>query len=225
LKLFHDSEKAKEIEDRLIELFDSKYEVRNEVHLSDTIYCSMKCFNRLTGMIPVRTRKQKGYMILGNAGQLVVQQVYPPEQREYESTDIVSSHMDVFEDFEYPLEIKWSAKKIFRAKDVPIPWQLQLLRYMSKHNAREGWLLIMNLFSRQFIAFKMIVEADERMDEVIKMLEFKNDVLKAVEEEDPDILDIHEDECSNCDYKPSKKRRELDLGDGCPRYVRKRRKT
>lgn len=224
MQFYSDSKKADEIRDRLIELFDSQYGPRDEVHLSDTCYCPMKCYNRLDGMKPLRTKTTKGFMIVGNVVQYVVQQIYPPEQREYESTDIVYSHVDVYEDFQFPLEIKGSARKIFKAADVPPVWRLQLMRYMAKHNAEVGWMIILNLFSRQLHAFKMVMTPDDRWEQIEEMLKFKMDIQKSREEEDPYLLEIHEDKCSKCDYKPSKKRRDSSLGKGCVRYVRKRKK-
>jgi len=223
MRLFYDSQKAKEIEDKLIAQFEARQGPRNEVHLSDTCHCEMKTYNRLTGMKPVYTKKAIGYMVVGNAGDLLIQSIYPPEQREYESLDIVSSHMDIFEDLKYPLEVKWSAQKIFKAKDVPVQWQLQLLRYMSKHNSDVGWLVIINLFTRQVTAFKMVVGPDERIDNIMQMLESKKRILYASKTGDVSALIILEKECPTCFYKPTKKRKELGLGNGCSLYVRKKR--
>lgn len=172
----------------------------------------------------METKESIGYMVIGAIGQLAIQVLYPEEMREYESLDIVPSHADILEDFKYPIEIKWSSKKIFRARDVPTPWRLQLMRYMAKHNADVGWLLIMNLFSRQFMAFKLTMTADERMEQIIQMLDFKAMVLEAVRKRDPYLLPVplteeQVKECKKCDYRPSRRRKKLNLGEGCVRYV------
>lgn len=224
MKLFYDSTKAKEIEDKILKRFNEQFGHRNEVHLSDTCGCECKAYNRLTGMEPVYTKRVIGILVFGEIAGLFIQLLYPPEQREYESTDIVYSHVDVYEDFKYPLEVKSSSQKIFEAAKVPLAWVLQFKRYMAKHNADVGWLLILNLFSRQVTAFKGIMTVQERIDEIGQMRESRDRILYARDNEDPSGLVLKTDGCPGCFYKPSKKRRELGLGDGCTLYRSKRKK-
>jgi len=216
--------KTKEIEDRLMKVFLESRGPRDEIHLSDTCHCEMKAYNRLTGMEPIYTKRTVGFLVFGEIAGLFVQQAFPPEQREYESTDIVYSHVDVLEDFKFPIEGKASAKKIFRASDVPEGWQLQLMRYMAKHNAPVGWLSILNLFSRALMTFKMTMALDERMKQLTLTIASKERIEYARQTGDTSKLIIIEKECPGCFHKPSKKRREAGLGDGCPRYVKTERK-
>jgi len=176
------------------------------------------------GIEPIYTKAMIGILAFGEIASMFLQTLYPPEQCEYESTDIVSSHLDVYEDFKYPLEAKSSVKKIFKAQDVPRGWELQLMRYMAKHNADTGWLPILNLFTRQLAAFKKTMTTEERMEQILQMTDSKNRILYAVDNQDPSGLVILVDECSGCFYKPSRKRKKLQLGDGCPKYTRKKKK-
>lgn len=225
MRLYYDSGKAEEIRNKLIKKFMERQGHGNEVHLSDTCHCEMKAYNRLSGLVdPLYTAQIIGYMMIGLAGEEVLKMIFPPEQCEYESLDIVPSHVDVLEDFRWPLEIKWSVQKIFKAQDVPRGWLLQHMRYLAKHNANVGWLLIMNLFSRQLMAFKMVTDVDERMEQLQLIRDSKARILYAVSTGDTSNLIIIPKECSGCFYKPSKKRRELGMGTGCPRYVKGRGK-
>jgi len=175
-------------------------------------------------MKPLLTKQGIAYMMFGIVGEDFIAQLFPPEERQYETLDIVPAHIDIFEELKYPLETKWSAQKIFRASDIPESWILQLLRYMAKTNAEIGWLIIVNLFSRGITAFKMKLDSqEEKREQLEEMKKIKELILNAVKKRDSSDLPIKESECPSCSYKPSKKRMELGLGEGCPRYVPRKR--
>lgn len=214
MKLFHDSIKAAEIEDKLVRLFEETIEDRTEVHLSDTSKCPLRVYCRLVGMEPIPFTKQSiGFMSAGQIGQMLIQQLYPEELCEYEHP-FIPSHIDVFEDEKYPIEIKISSQKVFRAADVPASWRKQLMGYISIHDAEHGWLLILNLFSRQWTAFKMIMTPKEREDYRGFLTFFRTAVTECVKERDPTPLfpflepdEIRAKECKYCDYRPDRRRK------------------
>jgi hypothetical protein len=229
MKLFHDTEKALEIEEKLVTIFEEESEERNQVHLSDTGYCPMKTYCRLIGIIPLPfTKKAIGKMTIGKVGQLIIQQLFKEEYREVEH-DGLPSHVDILEGGKVPIEVKYSASRIFRASDVPTGWVMQLMGYMALHNSTVGWLLIMNLFSGQWIAFKMMMSLEELEDHRKFLEEFDSTITKAAETEDYKLIfdlierrfETEEDRfktCGYCDYRPGRKRKKLDLGEGCPLY-------
>jgi len=220
LKFFYDGTKAAELEDKLVQYFEDHSQVRNKVHLSDTCHCEVACYNRLIGMDRMQSKSGISNMLFGDAGQILLQRLFPEDQVEYESEDIVSSHADIFEDHEHIIEIKWSAQRIFRAADISDSWRLQLMRYMSKHECDVGWMVIVNILSRQLTAFKLIMNEDERQAQLIQMIQIRDRILKAKEEGDPSELIIWDNECRYCGYRPSRNRKKQDLDEGCPLYVK-----
>ena len=77
MKLFHDSIKATEIEDKIIRLFEETMEDRTEIHLSDTSKCPLKVYCRLIGIEPIPfTQRSIGFMSAGEIGQMLIQQLY-----------------------------------------------------------------------------------------------------------------------------------------------------
>lgn len=224
--LYHDSEKASEIEELLVKSFKEDEEDRTDcVHLSDTGYCPIKVFCRLTGIkkLPF-TREAIGKMTIGKVGQTIIQKLYPESCIEVEHP-MMASHADVMEDGRIPIEIKFSAMRIFRAADVPHGWKVQLMGYMTLHKSNIGWLLIMNMFSGQWTAFKMEM-TDQELNIHREFLQSFDDALtsKDISRIIPLVEIRYENDneryadCKTCDYREGRNRNKLDLGPGCPFY-------
>jgi len=164
-------------------------------------------------------------MIFGKVGQLLIQKIYPEDEAEYENNKLVFSHTDVLEDKKYPIEVKFSSMKIFRASDVPEYWVKQLMRYMSVHDSDIGWLVIINLFTRQLTAFKMMMTREEREQQISEMVRFVSLIgswRKGGKFPDDYVVPLTEEqvsECKRCDHKPSPTRKKKGLDDGCSKYI------
>jgi len=230
MNLYHDTDKALEIEEMLVKKFNEDSEDRSDVvHLSDTGYCPLKTWCRLMGMPPLPFNKTAiGKMTIGKVGQRIIQELYPEEFCEVEHPDL-PSHADVMENGKVPIEIKYSAQRIFRAADVPFGWRFQLMGYMALHNSQIGYLLIMNLFSGQWMSFKMTMTEEELEIHRTFLFKFEKEELRSAKEEDWKILislikDIFENDderykkCKYCDYREGRNRKKLSLGPGCPLY-------
>lgn len=231
MKLFHDSEKAAEIEAKIAEKFYEEREHRDKIHVSDTCHCPYKFFWRITGLVEPLPEDKKGVgkMTLGAVGQRIIQNLFPPEHVEVEH-DFMPSHTDVLEEGKTPIEVKYSAMRIFRSADVPKSWILQLMAYMTIHFSNVGWLLIMNVLSGQWSAFKMYLTNEEISNHLAYLQKFNSLGYQAVEEKNPDILDVlvpyvfendeeRKKECKFCKYRPGRKRDKLNLGSGCTKYL------
>ena len=228
MKIFHDSTKAGEIEQKLTDIWIEQSQNRTVVHLSDTGYCPMMAYCRLIGIVPLPPdRTGIGKMTMGNIGQLIIQQLYPPECAEVEH-DFIPSHADIMEESGAIIEIKISAQRIFRASDIPDGWRIQLMGYMSIHKQNIGWLLILNVFSGQWTAFKFIM-SNEELEQHYKYISLfrtiveaggKNkdytEVIKLMNDFFPDPKDRVK-KCRYCNYRAGPKRNKLGMKpEGCP---------
>ncbi len=236
MKLYYDSLKTAEIEEKLAEEFAKGNESRPRVHLSDTGYCPFKCYNRIIGMekIPV-DKRGIGSMTLGTVGQEIIQKLYPEEWSEVEH-EFIPSHADVLEDLILPLEVKYTGSRIFRATDIARHWQIQLMGYISIHDAPHGWFVIFNTLTRQWACFKMELSSEERESHRAYIREFDETVMLAVKTGDVEpLLELLNTlfptvenkayACKYCDYRPGRKRKNSGIEtDGCSYYTPTRRK-
>lgn len=244
MKLYFDSEKAKEIAQKIIDKHNEDSEQRTRVHLSDTCYCPLRVFHRLIGFPKTQDDSGAGIMITGTMGQLIIQALYPPEWSEYES-EFIPSHVDVMEfinDNPHPMEVKFTTRVISTSSEIPVAWVRQLMRYLAIHDSDYGWFLIMNLRTRRFSAWKMSMEAEERakLREWLKMFEAVILEGKRIYEEDPTeegyqkaVTYIFEHlpmemtmnqvkDCSYCGYKKSRKRERQGIDKNCQFSITKR---
>jgi hypothetical protein len=177
----------------------------------------MKCYNRLTGLKEVVDTSGVSNMLFGDAGQILIQRLYPKEFCEYNPIDSpVPTHVDIFEDCKYPLEIKWSGQKIYRIEDIPEGWMLQLMRYMALTKSEIGWMVIINLTSRQLTAFKIMMEQKELEEQYNLIVESRDRILQAAKDKNSSTLIVNLDECNWCPYR---NRRGKDKSETCPKYV------
>jgi predicted Zn-ribbon and HTH transcriptional regulator len=157
-------------------------------------------------------------MLFGQVGQELLQILYPPEECEYSVEGDIPLHIDIFEDQKYPLEIKWSAQKIFRASDIPRGWLLQLMGYMGITKSTIGWMVIVNIFSRQLTTFKITMTEDEGKEQVQRIYDSRKRILEAVKKKDSDSLLVETSECTWCSYKPGRNKKKEGM-ESCPKYV------
>ena len=182
MRIFFDSEKAKEIERKIVDKFREDSQERTRVHLSDTCYCPLKVYHRLIGMIETQDDGGASIMMTGVMGQMIIQNVFPPEWAEYESS-FMPSHVDVMEFIDgkgHPLEIKFTNTVISTSSEIKGGWVKQLMRYLAVHDSDYGWFLIMNLRTRKFNAWKMTMDADERATLRQDILKFEKVILEGV---------------------------------------------
>lgn len=218
MRFFYDKDKSAEIEQRLIDRWDERQRQTtrgDEFHVYDVVYCSMKAYNRMTGVEKKFTKKSVGILVFGIIGGQILAECYPEDQREYTTDlqELVFGHVDVFEDFTFPLEGKVSRKRIFKRVDVPPKWVEQLMCYMAMTGSKKGWLVIINVFSVQISAFCLEMTSEDLISQLVVMSAKTNKIQQAVKNKDPFLLEIAVDECSNCGYKKK-----------CVRYTRKRNK-
>jgi len=223
LKIYYDGDKADEISAKLFDHFNSHSGHRTTVHLSDTVHCEMKCYNRLTGMIEARDKRSAAFMLFGEVGQELLQRVYPEEECEFSIEGELPLHIDIFENQEYPLEIKWSAQKIFRGEDIPNAWLQQLLGYMALTNKVVGWMVIVNLFTRELTTFKMISSLEELELQRHKIHDSVDRIDDAAKTKNPSKLVLVLDECPYCGFRPTRAGKKIG-NEGCISYVPRSRK-
>jgi hypothetical protein len=219
MKFYFDSEKIDELNEKLKGFFFEHQEQRNTVHLSDTCHCEIKAYNRLTGMEWTVDNSAINFMLFGDAGQILLQRLYPESEIEYVVDGaVVPCHIDIFEDEKHVIEIKWSAQRIFRASDVSEGWRLQLMRYMALTNTSIGWLVIVNIYTRQLTAFKLTMTDDELAEQLKQIVESKERILKADKEKNTVGLIIIDTECGSCGYRPTRVKKKAKIK-SCQHYT------
>ena len=177
----------------------------------------MKAYNRLTGLKEVVDTSGVSNMLFGDAGQILLQRLFDEKTCEYVVPDApVITHIDIFEDCKAPLEIKWSGQKIYRIEDIPIGWMHQLMGYMALTKSEIGWMVIINLTSRQLTAFKIMMTPEEIESEYNHIVESRDRILESVPKKDYSKLLLAQDECNWCPYR---NRRGKDRSETCPNYV------
>jgi hypothetical protein len=222
MQIYYDSDKAKILNEKLFAHFNTTAQNRTTVHLSDTVHCEMKCYNKLTGMKYAFDSGSAARMLFGQVGQELLQVLYSPEEAEYTIEGEIPLHIDIFEELKYPIEIKWSGQKIYRASDIPEGWILQLMGYMALTNSTVGWMVIVNVLIRQLTTFKLIMTVEECGEQRQRISESRERILHAVKTGDSSKLIIKEDECYWCDFKPKRSKEKRDV---CTRFVAKVKDT
>jgi len=231
MNIYYDSELSKKLEGMFRAKFQEAEEERMEVHLSDLCKCPIKCFNRLTGHKSEFDSKSIGMMLIGMVGQEMFQSLFPEEQREYEpDAELpegmrIPAHIDIFMDMEFPSEIKWSRRKIFRGSDVSPSWILQLSGYLARTHKLIGYMIILNVISATIHCFKMIMTEEDIVRRNAELIEGKAQIVLAVSRGDASTLEPWPKDCKYCDYRPTRKKKKA--GEWfCPHYiVPKRKKT
>lgn len=220
MQIYYDNQYTQELTERIEKKFWEENEDRGSVHLSDLCHCPMKAWCRLVGLPNEKEDGSVGIMMIGVVGQGIIQDVYPEEQREYEPDKDLPSHIDIFADFKFPVEIKWSRKNVTRGTDIEKSWSYQVTGYMAKTNSLEGKMVIFNIISGRLNAFKVVMTQEELNQRLMEMNTLRDDIVVAVKTKNPTVLPIWEEECAKCTYRPTRKKTKDGIGDTCPRYVK-----
>jgi len=225
MQIYYDNDYSKELNDKLDKQFWEEADDRsNSIHLSDLCHCPVKVWCRLSGL-PQSKDSGVGIMMIGVVGQTIIQGLYPAEQREYEpDKDLpkemqIPSHIDIFADMKFPVEIKWSRKNIMRGSDIGKSWIMQVTGYMAKTNSTEGKMVIMNIITGKLFAFKVIMTEDELKQRLNEIYDLRAQIQLAVSNKDPSTLPIWEEECQYCDYRVTRQKTK-DGTPVCPRYAK-----
>lgn len=215
LKIYYDSEKTKEIEEKIWAKWgDQKKDwAKQGYNVSECSSCEMKAFNRRTGVPETKTKQMIGFMVFGIIAELVMTSIYPEEQRQYEANlnELVWGHMDVYENFMNPLEGKATAKRIFKAKDLPINWVMQLINYITMSNGNKGWLVILDIFTRTISAFCIELPPEDKLSQIEVLMDKVSRFDRAIKDHDGaglySALIIAPEEYGLCNFKKNCVRR------------------
>lgn len=220
MRLFYDKEKSLEVMERITKKFErhSNSVTRgSEFHVYDIVWCPVGAYCRLTGVRKQRSKTVMGLMVFGIITEDVVISCYDKGEATFQENarlylkkdESIFGHIDIFEGKIYPLEVKATRKRIFKASDVPLQWVEQLMSYMSMKGATKGWLLIFNIFSCQVMAFQMILTQRDILGWIITMSIRAGNIKRAVDSDDPSHLEITDpSRYEFCDYKTDCPRRE-----------------
>ena len=233
MKIYYDTKKTNELNDALVEKWHEINEKGGdthgmeehestphgyEYHVSTVIYCPMKYICGRMGFERKITRESIGVMFFGIVAQKLIQWLYPPDEREYESrNEVILGHIDVYEKKLWPMEIKASRKRILNAGDLPTAWIDQLQSYMAMENARIGWIVIANPITCMISAFCVDMgwyDVQDTLDDIYDRVNHLNTLFHMITKEDPDwsIARIHPEEYRFCDFKKEcPNRRECNL--------------
>lgn len=211
MKFYYDAQKTKELEAKLVEHWVKTQIPRGkEVHVYDVVYCPTKAYCRLTDVEPYFTKQVIGFFVFGVVSQQIIQELFPPDEREYipkkHLLDIIG-HIDVFELKLYPEEIKSSRKHIIKRSDVPQKWVEQLQCYMAKTDKNVGWLIILNIWTTGISCFCLEMTNEELAMQRLIMKKRKEKLLASVITKNPDLLDVSPEEYDTCIYKKKCPRR------------------
>jgi len=84
LKLYYDSAKTKELEEKIvIHWLESQLPRGKEVHVSDLVNCLLKYYCRAKGIEPNFTKKVIGLFVFGVVSHKVLQELFPEDEREF----------------------------------------------------------------------------------------------------------------------------------------------
>lgn len=211
IRVYYDKEKTKEVNDRIWEVWGNRKKkwAEHGYNVSECSGCELKCFCNRTGQEQKVTRKGIGFLVFGIIAETIIMEIYPEEQRQYEANlnELVWGHMDAYEDLTYPIEGKASAKQIFKAKDLPVSWVMQLINYITMGKSNKGWLYILNIFTRQLSAFCVELSSDVKLQQIEELMDKVSRFDKSIETDNSSILTISPEEYELCNYKSTCPRR------------------
>lgn len=212
MKVYYDKIKTQEINDRIWGKWGNR-EKDWAVHgynVSECSNCEMKCFCNRTGIEQKVTRQSIGFLVFGIISEFIVMSIYPQDQCQValNLNEIIYGHLDAYEDMKFPIEGKATAKRIFRANDVPINWVMQLTNYITMSETNKGWLYILDIFSRTLGAFCVELTNEDKLDQIGVLMDKASRFDKSIIDKDPFILSITQEEYSSCFYKKECPRRD-----------------
>lgn len=206
MKVFYDKNKTKEVEERILDKWgkrDRKSWADRGFNVSEVTYCEVKCYCRRTGQEQRYTKESIGFLVFGIVSENVVMGIYPEDQRQHEANlnEIVWGHMDVYEDFKYPIEGKATAKRIYKREHLPKNWVMQLINYITMSRSNKGWLFILDIFTRQLSAWCVELTSDEKLMQIEVLMNKVSKLSNSIESEDYSELNITPEEYGLCNFK------------------------
>lgn len=211
MKLYYDAEKTKEVNEKLWHKYGDmkKQWAEKGYNVSEVSGCEVRCYCNRTGVEQRHTQGDVGFLVFGIVSEQVVMSIYPEETRQYEANlnELVWGHLDAFEELKYPVEGKATAKRIFKAADIPTVWRTQLLNYVVMVGASKGWFFILDIFTRHFSVFCMEITKDDQLLQIQVVMDKVSKFDKSIASKDPSILSIMPEEYALCGYKHSCPRR------------------
>lgn len=211
MNIYYDKEKTKEIEQKIWSQYGDieKKWAKHGYNVSECSGCELKCFNQRIGVERRITKGSIGFLVFGIVSEQVVMSIYPKEQQQYEANlhELVWGHMDVYEDFKYPIEGKATAKRIFKSSDLPLSWVKQLINYIVIGESLKGWMLILDIFTRNFSAFCIELTKEEKLLQIQLLMDKIKKFDEAILMRNSYILTISPEEYTNCFFKHNCERR------------------
>lgn len=204
MKLYYNSEKTKELQNRIIEWWEKNQQTRdNKIHVYDIVNCEAKAYLRLTGEKAIYTNQNAGLLVFGIIGAMVIQLTYPEDEREYECDleKLIFAHLDVFAGKLEPMEIKNTRKKIFSKSKIPEEWINQLMCYMVITKKNVGHLIFMNALATTVTVFTIEMASDELAAYQMFMFEKMERIVSSAAKRDCSILTILPLQHPSCPYK------------------------
>ncbi|MBU0847339.1 hypothetical protein KKH23_09175 [Patescibacteria group bacterium] len=212
IKIFYDRDKTHEVNDKIWQRWSGREKkwAEHGYNVSECSGCELKCFCNRTGMEQKITRKSIGFLVFGIIAETIVMEIYPEDQRQCEANlnEIVWGHMDAYENLTYPIEGKATAKRIFKAKDLPVVWVMQLINYITMSKSNKGWLYILDIFTRTFSAFCVELTSNEKLQQIEELMDKVSRFDKAIQTKDPSNLRINPEQHELCNYKGTCPRRQ-----------------
>lgn len=212
IRIFYDKDKTKEVEKLILEKWgerDPKHWSERGYNVSEVTYCEVKCFCRRIGQEARYTKESIGFLVFGIIAEEIVMAIYPDDQKQHESNlnGLIWGHMDVYEDFENPIEGKATAKRIVKRDQLPKNWVMQLINYITMSKSNKGWLYILSIFTRQLSAWCVQLTPDEKLMQIQVLMNKVNKFDKAIKDNDPSDLNVSPEEYSLCNFKHTCPRR------------------
>lgn len=206
MDIFYDKVKTKEVEERILKRWGErapKHWSKRGYNVSEVTYCELKCFCRRTGLEPRYTKEGIGFMVFGIIAEDIVMAIYPDDQKQHEGNlnGLIWGHMDVYENFTYPIEGKATAKRIYKREHLPTNWIMQLINYITMSKSNKGWLYILDIFTRQFSAWCVRLKPEEKLMQIEVLMNKVGRFNKAISSGDCSELNISPEEYKLCNFK------------------------
>lgn len=217
IKIFYDKEKSMVLMKRIEEKFGEQSRKKprgSEMHVSDLTGCPLKPYCRLIGLKQIFSKSSIGIMVFGIVSENMIGWTFPNEQLQYQSSipfvegdENIFGHIDIYEDFKFPLEVKSSRKTVYKASQLPRIWVEQLMSYMAMQGETLGWIVLFNVFAATIMAFQLQMSNSDIMGWLITLTERSGRIKLAFKKRNPMWLEPSGEEYFYCAYKKECPRR------------------
>lgn len=212
MKVYYDKLKTQEVNDKIWTKWGNREKdwAISGYNVSECSNCEVKCYCGRIGMKQTVTRQSIGFLVFGIISEFIVMSIYPQEQCQVplNLNELIFGHLDAYEDMKYPIEGKATAKRIFKANDVPINWIMQLTNYITMSETHKGWLYILDIFSRTLSAFCIEMTKEDKLDQIQVLMEKVSRFNKSILGKDPFVLNVTAEDYSSCFFKKECPRRD-----------------